>query len=99
MVPAIEDKQPENNEKPIHYTCNDAIEYIKGLKVDEKNQPQLIEGADISMFTLITQSENYAIYINEHDDETIEVVDIEKKKLVQTIKLKDKSSKDNEKFH
>ena len=39
MVPAIENKQPETIDKPIHYTCNEAIEYIKGLKVDDKDQP------------------------------------------------------------
>ena len=99
MLPAIEDKQPETKEKPIHFTCKEAIEYIKGLKVDEENQPQVIEGAHIGQYSLITQSENYAVYRNDQGYITIEVVDIENKKLIQTIKLKDKSSEENEKFH
>ena len=99
MVPAIKEKQPETNEQPIHYTCDEAIEYIKGLKIKDEVQPQQIEGAHIGDYSLFTQWDRYAIYRGYRGKETIEVIDIQKKKLIQTIQIKDQSSDEPEKFH
>ena len=76
---ATGDQQPENHEKPILFTCQDAIDYIKGLKKDDKDLPQEIEGAHISCRSLITQWDKYAIYKMVFVFETIQVVDLEKR--------------------
>ena len=54
--------------KPVHFTCKEAIEYIKGLKAEDKDQPKEIEGSQIGYHTNITQWENYAIYLADDDE-------------------------------